>query len=161
MNLIQKLAYNPITKALQAVLPGGISIQVPSGVTKWQRKPLGSSFNSTGEITGLKFNGLVVGRTYRYSGTLGLACNGAARDAVQLEIRQGSTNIDSAEPFKEKASPGNEIENISYSFSVIFVATETTANINVTANSAPTTIDTSSWTMIEELPSYQRTTEFT
>lgn len=29
MNLIQKLAYNPITKAIQAILPGGVSLRLP------------------------------------------------------------------------------------------------------------------------------------
>lgn len=128
---------------------------------KWQRKALGSSFTSTGEITGLKFNNLVVGKTYRYSGTLGLSLNNAARDALAIEIRQGSTNIDTAEPIKEKSSPSNEIENLSYAFNVIFTATQTTANINVTANSASTAIDTTSWAMIEELNDYDETSDFT
>lgn len=128
---------------------------------KWQRKTLGSSFTSTGEITGLKFSNLVVGKTYRYSGTLGLSLNNAARDALQMEIRQGSTNIDSVEPIKEKSSPSNELENTSYSFNVIFTATETTANLNVTSNSGSTAIDTTSWAMIEELNDYDVTTDFT
>jgi len=147
----------------QAVGFGLATITEPGLLKKsrWQRKALGSSFTSTGEITGLKFNNLVVGRTYRYSGTLGISCNNAARDALQLEIRQGSTNIDSVEPFKEKAVPTSEVENTSYAFNVIFTATETTANLNVTSNSASTAIDTTSWAMIEELNDFDATTDFT
>lgn len=143
-------------------LPNASSTQ--EGITfknRWQRKNLGSGFTSTGTITGLSFNGLTVGKTYRYSGVASIAMT-ASRDAVSLNIRDGATTLRSAEPIKEKATPGNEIENISWSWNVIFTAASTTCDLNVTSNAASTSFDTNSYATLEELNNFEaQTSAFT
>lgn len=137
----------------------GVRSWVATGITatKWQRKDLTSSISSTGDITQLSFNGLTVGKTYRYSAVLYVDL--VNNNDYNIIVRHDGNTIGGNARFRSSSSTFNGSSYIS----VIFEATDTSVILDAATmgGSIRGDLNKRNYAILEELPNHTEVTDFT
>ena len=135
---------------------------------KYQKKTLSTTVSTTDtDVTELKFNGLTIGKTYRWTGVF---CGTLANPTGTLErifaslIHNGATLAEGF--FRHDDESINDVKQGTISLQVIFVAAATTASTSITIGATNGTVVAESngvgtYTILEELPYHTETTNFT
>lgn len=132
--------------------------------TKWQVKYLQANHQTTGAITDLTFNGLVVGKTYKATLHGNAAITTGSNSCRADIVHDGNTLARFEQQLDASGAQGRN----SATTHAIFVATTTTVFVNAQVMSATSYLQgiggadaSRTWFMIEELPNHVETTDFT
>lgn len=122
---------------------------------RMQTKTLGSNATTTGDITGLTFNSLVIGRAYKATLNYSFFINSAAVNEVTAWIRHNSVN--------EKVARYNPVGNSSngqLAGSLVheFIAEATTVTVNLTSANANNYLASGSKMHLKEIKVRETTT---
>jgi hypothetical protein len=131
--------------------------------TKYQRNLLSGDISSTNtDIASLKFSNLTVGNTYRvfYQGYLDTSGSETGADYVLIDIYHDGVRKGGASSYRNGTQ--DEQRSATHSTEAIFVATTTTVNFRATIGGSGKMLIANdySYTIIEELPRHEITTEF-
>ncbi len=144
-----------ITSSLLNYLPKSeLSNSITKG--KFQRKSMSIESLSLGPVSGLRFNNLTIGKTYKVNLNCYFDGKNTGVSGFEASIYNGASIIPNTQMTVEHGEPDERFAN---GFSTIFVATATTMDFRLTKlYGLPT------WVSInfdlEELPFHEQTTQF-
>ena len=128
--------------------------------TKWQKRFLLSNITAnTPDIVNLKFNNLIVGKTYRITCQVSVI-SGAQNGRVTAY--NGATILAQTQNQTDGTGPSDRFVQ---TFTTIFVASDVTVTFDFTENTVNTLEGDgtafTTWSMLEELPNHEATTQWT
>lgn len=133
---------------------------------KWQQKILASDTTSDGDVSGLSFSNLEIGKTYRFTANIKAFVDDATNTWVlRFYDETGGTGNQLGSAFYEEIGASN-IPNVTMTYSGIFTAQTTnffsffTSTSGSDAVKGNGTLDESNITL-EELPNHEVTTDWT
>ncbi|MBP98751.1 hypothetical protein CMK18_22615 [Candidatus Poribacteria bacterium] len=150
--IVDRLRLNPVNG--NAIVPS----------TKWQKKTLSSSTNSSGILTDLTFNNLTIGKTYKvscyFSGSNSSNSSNETSIILYNNPTSGSNQVGQAFLYRDQSVGGNSRMN--GSSTIIFKAVTTTLIFNADITGGLVTIlGNNSYAFLEQQELYTETADWT
>jgi hypothetical protein len=125
--------------------------------TKWQRKTLPVSVNTSGPIAAYTYNNLSVGNTYKLTIHSNFSLPPSGFTSARLDFTHNAALLISSRA--DMTDPGNAHNNVNGT-SIVFVATGTTLTASFDQLGGGQLNGLSSFTILEELPNHEQTTQW-